>query len=814
LNVIKNISNNPKKSPELSPCLLPVLGLIAGIAIAEFLPPMFGLTLTIAVISTIGFFYWQNRPLASTLLLLLLAVTTGAIHFYKTNHQLPPNHIRNYLQIPGLEVLSHVELFGTIVSPSSINQPKRTFPYQSSPNFRTRFLLQAHRLKAVGKTVPITGLVEISLPGMHDSYKPGMNVHLTGKLSSIKTRQSKLPCLKTFTYYTHNQIFARMSLGSADSIVTESIDAYSRPAIFHRIQEWSRGLLLGNESPTGPYTDDLLSAVILGKQNFVENEFNRAMTRIGATHFLAVSGFNLAVLAMGIWFIGELLGLKRNTTIYLIIGCVAFYGIVTDFRPSVTRALIMILTVCVGWLKNRRSDTLNALALSAGIILLINPNQLFQPGFQLSFIATLGLIRFSNPIYSALGAFTLFNRNSSERRIGTGWEIATTLEAQTKQLFAASLAASLAATPLVMYHFNLLSLIGPVSSVLLYPAATLLTLAGFAQLVIAMAVPILTPIISVVTDYTATMLSTLAILLGKIPGSALTVASPPWFLVLAFLIVIFTPKLKYQFIGALLIITLYLSSWMINSRSTSPWLYVSGPGQGQSVVINTGKGLAMIDFGASQTGQATKLISQIVYTYLAKPAFVMLTSPDQRYYNDLWQLIDAFPNTTVMIPELVKRFSPGYEPAARLMDDPVFHRLAVREGTAVEMEGVSLTMIYMPKFDGSPGQPDAMTPSAAVLVEHQGSKVLVAPVLTPMSCRLIIRNYPQLRVKTLIVPGWATAGEAMEALIFHADIKEIVLGGWFDRTSRQRWELISRRTGCHVVEIVEDGGFIIDRSEI
>jgi competence protein ComEC len=803
-----NTREVPKKQNfSFTPCLMPVLGLIVGIALAHFTSSLLVLTLTLATISAIGFYIYQHHPVGSTLLLAILSVAAGAIHFYQTNSELPANHIRNYLETCPLEALPHVELTGTIVSPATINQPRRTFPYHSSPNLRTRFLLQADRLKALGKTTHVTGLVEVSLPDMHDSYRPGMKVHLVGRLSSIKTTKPKLSCLKAFTYYQDNLIFARISLKDSDSIVTESMDSCSTPALFNRIQEWAHGLLLGNEPPTGPYTDDLLDAVILGKQNFVENEFNQAMTRIGANHFLAVSGFNLAVLAMGLWFIGQGLGLRRNFILLLIIGSTIFYGIVTDFRPSVTRATIMILIVCLGQLRNRRSDTLNALALSAGIILIINPNQLFQPGFQLSFAATLGLIKLSAPIHQALASYSIF----PDHPLGTGGLIAKGLEDQIRQLLSASLAASLGAFPLVMYHFNLLSLIGPIGSVVLYPAATFLTLAGFAQLFIAATLPVLNPFIGALTNWTAILLSNLAILLGKIPGSSLTVASPQWSMVIGFMIVLFTPQIRRKFLWSLLIIAMYLSSWLYDSRNSSPWLYVTGPGQGQSVIINTGQGLAMIDIGAAQTGQAAKLVSQLACQYLTQPLFVVLTSPDQKFFNDFWSLKEKFPQTAVMIPESFSHFSPSYEPVAKLMEDLSFNHQAVSEGTTVKLKNSGLQLLYMPEYELSTSEPVRSTPGSVILMEYEEQKVLMTSVLTPMTCKLIELNYPNLKADLLIVSGSATCGKAMEDLIHHAGIKKIVIGGWLNRNLQRQWEQMERRTGCCVIEISQEGGFLVDR---
>jgi beta-lactamase superfamily II metal-dependent hydrolase len=362
-----------------------------------------------------------------------------------------------------------------------------------------------------------------------------------------------------------------------------------------------------------------------------------------------------------------------------------------------------------------------------------------------------------------------------------------------------------------MYHFNLLSILGPISTLLLYPAATLLTLAGFAQLAIALAVPILNPAIEMLTNFTAQILSGLAILLGKIPGSAITVTSPPLFLVIIFLAVLFAPRLKHKILASLLILTIYLSSWLIGSRTPTPWLYVSGPGQGQCIVVNTGRSLAIIDPGASQMGRSTKTISQIACSYLAQPAIAILTSPDQKYFNDLWPLAGQFPKITAMVPESFECFSTTYEPVTRLMTDSTLNRKITTQGTTIEIDGVKFKTIFLPPFnDYLIDNPSRTTPGGIILIEYHGSKILAASALTPMSCRLILTNYPQLRAQTLIVSGSVTPCGALENLIVNADIKKIAIDSPLNRTRKHLWNQFSQRTGCQIIEIFDEGGFMMD----
>ena len=283
--------------------------------------------------------------------LLVLAISAGMIHNYQYNQMLPANHLVHYLEQYPVEKLNQITLSATMVTPSVLRQPIKTFPYHSQPNLQTRFWVDADELTAFGRSVPVTGLVEVSISGLVDQYQPGMRLRLSGHVSRIQTSSPAIPYIKPFTYYTDNLIFVKLSVDDSEhaTILSETV---TFPSLTDRLQRWVRHSLLGDGLPVGEYTNDLLSAVVLGKQNTTENILNQAMVHIGATHFLAVSGFNIFVLAFGIWWLSTLIGLGKQYAALLVIACTLAYAVMTDFGPSVTRATIMTVAFCGGAVLN------------------------------------------------------------------------------------------------------------------------------------------------------------------------------------------------------------------------------------------------------------------------------------------------------------------------------------------------------------------------------------------------------------------------------------------------------------------------------
>jgi len=140
---------------------------------------------------------------------------------------------------------------------------------------------------------------------------------------------------------------------------------------------------------------EILSALTLGYKRELDTETKRIFSASGASHVLAVSGLHVAIV---FWVITLLFGLLRNNKsgriffVVISISILWFYAFITGMSPSVMRASVMFSIFVIGENLNRKSNIYNSLTASAFILLLINPNNLFDIGFQLSYAAVFGII--------------------------------------------------------------------------------------------------------------------------------------------------------------------------------------------------------------------------------------------------------------------------------------------------------------------------------------------------------------------------------------------------------------------------------------
>jgi competence protein ComEC len=192
----------------------------------------------------------------------------------------------------------------------------------------------------------------------------------------------------------------------------------------------------------------LLAGLLLGERTDLPADVDAAFRRAGVYHVLAVSGFNVALVASTVWALLALARAPRRLAALGALVVVVGFAAVAGPQPSVLRATLMAVLVLLALLLEREASVLNGLALAALVILAVRPADLHDPGFQLSFAATAGIVLAPMPRGRLAAAV------------------------------AVSAAAQLAVLPISLAHFNQLSTIGVLANLGVVPLAGLATVLG------------------------------------------------------------------------------------------------------------------------------------------------------------------------------------------------------------------------------------------------------------------------------------------------------------------------------------------------
>ena len=198
----------------------------------------------------------------------------------------------------------------------------------------------------------------------------------------------------------------------------------------------------------------VIAAMAMGDKSALNQETKEAYSISGTSHILAVSGLHIGIIFQ---LIILLLGGKRRSKLTIILSTtiVWAYVIFIGFPASAVRAATMLSIYSMVLLSLRPDPTLNTLALAYIIMVLVNPFNIFDIGFQMSFLAV-GSILLFYPLF-----FCLLSSHSNIIRAIWG-------------LFCVSLAAQIGTLPLIVFYFGRISCYSLITSFIAIPAATLI----------------------------------------------------------------------------------------------------------------------------------------------------------------------------------------------------------------------------------------------------------------------------------------------------------------------------------------------------
>jgi len=218
-----------------------------------------------------------------------------------------------------------------------------------------------------------------------------------------------------------------------------------------------------NNSEMSSKSQEFLKGIILADRTEIDSETLQDFNRSGLVHFLAISGTHIVVIfGMFYYLFMKILPLRfRKYVIILSLGFIWFFALFIGFGSSVVRSCIMLTIYFIYVLLQRKPDLLHSLALSAFIILIIDTQQLFDVGFQLSFLAVLGIYWLNQPILKHLP-----KQNNYFKKI-----IYNTVSI--------SIAAQVATLALVLFYFHQFSLVSIVANLFIVPFSEVIIVFSF-----------------------------------------------------------------------------------------------------------------------------------------------------------------------------------------------------------------------------------------------------------------------------------------------------------------------------------------------
>jgi competence protein ComEC len=333
-----------------------------------------------------------------------------------------------------------------------------------------------------------------------------------------------------------------------------------------------RSLVKGTDGRTGA----LLSALVLGKDAAdIAYDLKDDFIQAGLAHALAASGFQVSLILSAVLAVGQSLSTSRQVALGL--AALLFYGLLSGAEPSIVRAILMGCAYLAALGLQRKTLPVALLLAVAVVMLIYNPLWVWDLGFQLSMLATLGLIVTVPPLMEILD-----------------W-LPTTLGS----LVAVPLAATIWTLPLQLYAFGILPLYSLMANVLTAFLLSVLTIGGIIASCGALLWPLLGSGLAWLLFWPIQLLIAIVSGIGQLPGHSLSLGSISLWQLLALYGCIAAiwlwGKAQWKLMAAVGLLILVVPLWQVQSQRFSitvfdktrmPMMVIEHPNS--TVVLNSG----------------------------------------------------------------------------------------------------------------------------------------------------------------------------------------------------------------------------------
>lgn len=472
------------------PFFIPALAACSGIVLAEYSAFDQGLLLVAALVISLAsliLVHFIPRLSLGLLALASLLLFAGAAEKAASDHG---EQSLAHLAEPGQNVTPPLRLAGVIDSPVTLSRDTllttirletvggKTGDFSSAARLRLKIILSDYWKQAA---IPVeqgnrVGFVSrIHLPSGFDT--PGAldtrRLHLARGLSGTAVLKSPW----------------QLELLPSSFNLAESL--------FEHRQNVSTGIRRHFDGRG--YEQDLAAlqiALTTGERGFLDKEYEQLLRAGGLMHIIAISGFHVGIIALAAMLVLRILRLPPSAASLIQIAIIVLYWAFTGMSVATSRAALLIISWITARMLGRDGTGLNLFSLIALALLLQNPSNLFDPGFQLSFAAAFGILCFP-PLLEQLLPF------------GT----------RLPQSLRIILSAQIWTFPLVLFHFNYVVSQAVISNFILLPLASLLVILGAVYAFLVFWIPVIS---SLVLDAVALLL------LGLDRGIELLVSVFPW----------------------------------------------------------------------------------------------------------------------------------------------------------------------------------------------------------------------------------------------------------------------------------------------
>jgi competence protein ComEC len=688
---------------------------------------------------------------------------------------------------------------------------------ESVPPWSTIIPLEIEAIYESGDRRAVFGRTTLVMDVFYEDYLPGDRLRIAGRM--IRIGEPRNPGEPDYQEWMRSRgEETRMRAENTDSI--ERLDSLKQKWLWSRTLAWigregNRQLRRYVAEPQG----SLAAALLLGQREQVDRELTESLLATGTIHLLSISGLHVEMIAVSLLTVALILRLPRRLTLLITAILIVLYAMVTGSNPPVVRATVLILGFLAGRWFGRSANAFNLLGLAGCLLLLYQPSLLFDLGSQLSFLAVFCLVLLSGRSSASGSQKQTDNKKEtaidvqeedSEAKNAVRWIFnnlnrwwRNSLRPSLDSAIAMNVGVWLATTPLVLYHFNVISPIALLLNVLLWLPVLIALLSGLGVMLIGW-IPGIGRLLGKICEYSLASVEGIVNWGASIDGGhvwlpapseawlgfayVLLVISGVWFIATTprrfFAVVILSSWLLIGcwdgVVGPAGVLPL-ASSWVGSGVGKSPSgemrIQFLDVGHGSAVILRMPDGTAWL-YDAGKLGdrqQGYRTISQSLWELrIARLSGMILSHADSDHYSAMPGLLRRFP---------VDRFvtGPGQweHPSVSLQElkeKLSLNSIAMEEwsrGQRIAIGKVGIRVLH-PEKTAWIGTDNAK--SLCLVVEYAGRSVFLPGDLESPGTQAILQ-LPSPQVDVLMAPHHGSLAESPEGILKWSQAGVVIISG-------------------------------------
>ena len=502
-------------------------------------------------------------------------------------------------------------------------------------------------VKPVGPGSPV-GRISISSRNPFPASGYGRYLKIRGKFKAVVESKAAWP-----ETLERNRISGLCYIHDSPQLVRRNGRSFGLPFYFIWADRLRARLMRQGDRGLKPANARLLHGMVYNDRlNDEDEEIVAGMRRTGTIHLLSVSGLHIGFIVLGLNFIlGWLRCPRKWRALPLGLG-VWFYILMTGMNPPVLRAGLMMLLFSAAECFGTRDGNVNRLSLAGLILVLFNPGNLFEIGFQLSFLATLGVV-WIFPLLKEY--FPAPERFQKFRPVKPIW-----------QAVLVSTGAQSLVIPVIVHYFQMISWSATLVNLILLIPAEIIVMGGFVGEMAGAVFPPAGPVVLMVVDWTLQLTRTVVGFFGSRPWPASAVPRWPWPWFVAYylgLVVLFDwlrpnrlngrRMIRAGAVAVILLVVLNGVVWAaFLDKSVNDDLQVSclDVGQGDAIYVKTPEGkTALIDGGDEGEGRR-RILPFLRQMGVGRLDLVIGTHGHKDHVGGLPEIFKEIPTKTLILP--------------------------------------------------------------------------------------------------------------------------------------------------------------------